>query len=117
MVAAWRSATVDPALAWIVLAIAGVLEVIWLVALKRSDGFSQPIYGAISVVVAWLSFFLLSIALRSIPAGTAYAVWTGVGAAGGVVAGMLLFGEPREAVRLASLALIVVGILGVHASR
>jgi quaternary ammonium compound-resistance protein SugE len=117
VVAAWRSATADPALGWAVLAIAGVLEVVWLVALKRSDGFSQPLYGATSIFLAWLSFFLLSIALRSIPAGTAYAVWTGVGAAGGVIAGIVLFGEPRDAVRLASLALIVAGIFGVQSGR
>lgn len=62
-----------PAFGWVILAIAGALEVAWLVALQRSDGFSQPLYGAISIFLAWLSFFLLSIALRSIPAGTAYA--------------------------------------------
>jgi quaternary ammonium compound-resistance protein SugE len=117
VVAAWRSATADPAFGWRVLAAAGVLEVVWLVALKRSDGFAHPLYGAASVIVAWASFFLLSLALRSIPAGTAYAVWTGVGAAGGVIAGIVLFGEARDATRLASLALIVVGILGVQANR
>ena len=101
-------------MAWVYLGVAGVLEVVWLVALKRSDGFSQPLYSAISIFLAWLSFFLLSIALRSIPAGTAYAVWTGVGAAGGVIAGILLFGEPRDATRLASLVLIVTGIFGVQ---
>jgi quaternary ammonium compound-resistance protein SugE len=74
--------------------------------LKRSDGVSQPLYGAISIflILAWLSFFLLWFALRSILA------WTGVGAAGGVIAGIVLLGEPRDATRLASLALIVAGI-------
>jgi quaternary ammonium compound-resistance protein SugE len=117
VVAAWRAASAEPAFGWVILAIAGALEVAWLVALKRSDGFAQPLYGAISILLAWLSFFLLSIALRSIPAGTAYAVWTGVGAAGGVIARIVLFGEPRDATRLASLTLIVAGIFGVQSGR
>lgn len=99
--------------AWTVLVTAGVLEVVWLVALKRSVSGAQPVYGVASVVVAWLSFALLAVTLRTIPAGTAYAVWTGVGAAGGALAGMLLFDESLSAVRLASIALIVVGIVGV----
>jgi quaternary ammonium compound-resistance protein SugE len=105
--------------AWFMLFIAGGLEVTWLIALKRSVTFVQhaPVYGAISVVLAWLSFALLSVALRTIPAGTAYAVWTGIGAAGGAVAGMLIFGESRAAVRLVSVGLIVAGIVGVKLAR
>lgn len=99
--------------AWSVLVTAGVLEVVWLVALKRSVSGAQPLYGVASVVVAWLSFALLAVPLKTIPAGTAYAVWTGVGAAGGAIAGMLLFGEPLSPIRLASVALIVLGIVGV----
>lgn len=102
-----------PSMAWSLLVVAGALEVVWLVALKRSESFAQPGYGVISVVVAWLSFALLAVTMRSIPAGTAYAVWTGVGAAGGAVAGILLFGESLSVIRVASLALIVVGIVGV----
>lgn len=103
----------SPAVAWGVLLSAGLLEVVWLVALKRSMVSSQPLYGIASVVIAWLSFALLAATLRSLPAGTAYAVWTGVGAAGGAIAGMVMFGESIDPVRLASVALIVIGIIGV----
>jgi quaternary ammonium compound-resistance protein SugE len=99
--------------AWPVLVLAGVLEVVWLVALKRSVSATQPLYGIASVAIAWLSFALLAVTLRTIPAGTAYAVWTGVGAAGGAIAGVLLFGESLSALRLLSVGLIVVGVVGV----
>jgi quaternary ammonium compound-resistance protein SugE len=99
--------------AWSVLVLAGVLEVVWLVALKRSVSATEPLYGAASVAIAWLSFALLAVTLRTIPAGTAYAVWTGVGAAGGAIAGVLLFGESLSALRLLSVALIVIGVVGV----
>lgn len=101
------------ALDWALLAVAGALEVAWLVLLKQSEGFARPAYGIASMVLAWASFFLLSFALRSIPAGTAYAVWTGLGAAGGAIAGVLLFGESRDPLRAISIALIVAGIVGV----
>jgi quaternary ammonium compound-resistance protein SugE len=99
--------------AWMLLVVAGGLEVVWLVALKRSESFAHPAYGVVSVVVAWLSFALLAVTMRAIPAGTAYAVWTGVGAAGGAIAGIVLFGESMNAIRLASVSLIVLGIVGV----
>jgi quaternary ammonium compound-resistance protein SugE len=101
-------------MAWTLLIVAGILEIVWLVALKRSDGFAHAGYGAASVATAWLSFALLAHTLRTLPAGTAYAVWTGVGAAGGAVVGMLLFGESREIGRLLCLAMIVAGIVGVE---
>jgi quaternary ammonium compound-resistance protein SugE len=100
-------------IAWTVLVAAGVLEVLWLVALKRSVSAAEPLYGVASVVIAWLSFALLAVTLRTIPAGTAYAVWTGVGAAGGAIAGILIFGESLSPLRLVSVGLIVVGIVGV----
>src|SRR5262245_30510546 len=104
-------------MAWGILMLAGMLEVTWLIALKLSGNFTnRPAYGALSVGLAWLSFFLLSFTLRTIPAGTAYAVWTGVGAVGGAAAGILLFGESRATVRLVSMALIVLGIVGVKAT-
>ena len=106
-----------PSIAWSLLVLAGVLEVVWLVALKRSESFAHPAYGAVSVVVAWLSFALLAVTMRAIPAGTAYAVWTGVGAAGGALAGILLFGESLSTVRLASVALIIIGIVGVKVTQ
>lgn len=98
---------------WTILILAGVLEVAWLVALRHSEAFERPAYGVLSILIAWLSFSLLSLALRTIPAGTAYAVWTGVGAAGGAIAGILLFGESRETTRLLFIGLIVAGVVGV----
>jgi quaternary ammonium compound-resistance protein SugE len=100
-------------MAWATLILAGLLEVVWLVALRYSEGFARPASGILSVVIAWLSFSLLALALRTIPAGTAYAVWTGVGAAGAAVAGILLFGESRDAIRLMFIGLIIAGVVGV----
>lgn len=105
--------TCRASVAWPVLVLAGLLEVVWLVALKRSVSATQPFYGAASVAIAWLSFALLAVTLRTIPAGTAYAVWTGVGAAGGAIAGIVLFGESLSVLRLVSVALIVIGVVGV----
>ncbi len=103
--------------AWMLLGIAGILEVVWLVLLKRSDGLSRPLCAVSSVALAWLSFYLLSIVVRTLPAGTSYAVWTGIGAAGGAVAGMLLFGESREVIRVAGIGLIVMGIVAVKLAK
>jgi len=101
-------------MAWTILILAGLTEIIWLVALKNSNGFTDTWQGALSIAVSWVSFFLLAYALKFIPAGTAYAVWTGCGAAGGAIAGMVIFGEERSALRLGSIALIVVGIVGIR---
>jgi quaternary ammonium compound-resistance protein SugE len=99
-------------MAWIYLGIAGLLECGWAVGLKYTEGFTKlwPSLGTASAMIG--SFWLLSRALRTIPVGTGYAVWTGIGAVGTAILGMLLFAEPRDAARLACLALIVVGILG-----
>ena len=99
-------------MAWIVLFIAGLLETGWAIGLKYTEGFTRfwPSVGtAISMV---LSVVLLGWAMRSLPVGTAYAVWTGIGAVGTVVLGIVLFGEPANAARLACVALIVAGIIG-----
>lgn len=101
-------------MAWTLLILAGLTEIIWLVALKNSNGFADTWQGVLSIAVSWVSFFLLAYSLKFIPAGTAYAVWTGCGAAGGAIAGMLLFGEGRSALRLGSIALIVIGIVGIR---
>jgi len=101
-------------MAWAILILAGLTEVVWLVALKNSNGFANTLHGVLSIAVSWVSFFMLAYALKFIPAGTAYAVWTGCGAAGGAVAGILLFGEGRSALRVASITLIVIGILGIR---
>lgn len=103
-------------MAWTLLILAGLTEVIWLVALKKSNGFTDTWQGAVSITVSWISFFLLAYALKFIPIGTAYAVCTGFGVAGGAIAGMWLFGEDRNVVRVGSIALIVIGIVGIHLS-
>ena len=96
--------------AWIVLAIAGLLEVVWALALKCSEGFSRPLPSVVTIVAAAISFWLLAHALRSLPAGTAYAVWTGIGAIGVAIFGIIWLGESSSMLKLAGIALIVAGI-------
>jgi quaternary ammonium compound-resistance protein SugE len=100
------------ALAWAVLAAAGLLEVAWSYAMKRSDGFTRLWPSVATLVAASLSFALLSYALRSLPLGTAYAAWTGIGALGAFALGVAVLGEPATALRLGSAALILLGIIG-----
>ena len=97
---------------WLILAVSGGLEVVWATALKASDGFSKPIYSVIVGVAAFASFWLLAYAMRSLPLGTAYPVWVGIGVIGSFVIGIMAFGEAASPLRLASAALIVVGIAG-----
>jgi quaternary ammonium compound-resistance protein SugE len=99
-------------LAWTLLFMAGALEVSWLIAMKYSDGFTRLWPTVLVFALGTLSFYLLSLCLKAIPVGTAYVVWTGIGAVGGAVVGMLLFDEPRHAWRLVSMALVVAGIVG-----
>lgn len=101
---------------WLILFVAGLLEVVWALMLKQSDGFSKPGPTAVFVIALLLSMFLLSQALKSLPVGTAYAVWTGIGAAGTAILGMLLLGESRDIVKLISLVMIVAGIVGLRLS-
>lgn len=96
--------------AWIVLVIAGLLEVVWALALKYSDGFSRPLPSVITLVAAAASFWLLAHAMRSLPAGSAYAVWTGIGAIGVAIFGVIWLGESASALKIAGIALIVAGI-------
>jgi quaternary ammonium compound-resistance protein SugE len=100
---------------WIILLIAAGLEVGWAIGLKYTDGFSRlwPSVATISAMVA--SMYLLARATRVLPIGTAYAVWTGIGAAGTAILGMLLLGESREWIRIASIALIITGVIGLKA--
>lgn len=100
------------ALAWATLAIAGLLEVGWAIGLKYTDGFSRLVPSLLTVGAMAASVALLSLTLRHIPIGTAYAVWTGIGAVGVAIAGMILFGEPRETLRILFILLIVAGIAG-----
>lgn len=97
---------------WLILTIAGLLEVVWAVGLKYSEGFTRfwPSVGTVIAMV--LSVVLLSLAMRSLPMGTAYAVWVGIGAVGTVIMGIFLFNEPTSAMRLISVAMIIIGIVG-----
>ena len=99
-------------LAWTLLFVAGLLEIVWALGLKASDGFTKWQPSVVVVIAAAASFWLLALAMRVLPAGTAYAVWTGIGAAGTAALGILLFGESAHAIRLACIALIVAGVLG-----
>jgi quaternary ammonium compound-resistance protein SugE len=98
--------------AWLILRGAGLLEVVWAISMKASHGYTRLPYTVLTIVAAGLSFWLLGLALKTLPVGTAYAVWTGIGAVGAAVLGIALFGEPANAARLACIALIVLGILG-----
>ena len=99
-------------MAWTYLIIAGVLEVAWAIGLKYTDGFKKPAASIVTVILMIGSFYVLSLAIRTLPIGTGYAVWTGIGAIGTAILGMWLFSEPVNATRIACLGLIIVGILG-----
>lgn len=99
-------------MAWIYLLIAGVLEIVWAVALKYAQGFSRFWPSAISVAGMIASVVFLALALKRIPLGTGYAIWTGIGAVGTFVAGIVLFAEPATALRILCVALIVAGMAG-----
>ena len=98
--------------AWGLLAIAGALEIAWAVGMKYTDGFSRPLPSLIVLAVALLSFWLLALAMKVLPVGTAYAAWVGIGAAGAAILGIVLFDEPATAARIACIVLIVAGVLG-----
>ena len=99
-------------MAWIFLTVAGLLEVVWAVGLKYTDGFTRLAPSAITLAAMAASMYCLAVAVRSIPIGTGYAVWTGIGAVGVAILGMVLFDEPRTLLRIGCIALIVAGILG-----
>ena len=99
-------------MAWVVLFVAGVLEIVWAVGLKYTEGFTR-LWPSIGTAVAMIgSMGLLGVALRTLPLGTAYAIWTGIGSVGTAVLGIVLFREPATAIRLSCIALIVAGIIG-----
>ena len=100
------------ATAWSVLLIAGLLEIVWASSMKASEGYTKHLYTGITFIAAWLSFWLLGIAMKSLPLGTAYAVWTGIGAIGAAILGIVLFKEPANAARILCIAAIVGGIVG-----
>jgi quaternary ammonium compound-resistance protein SugE len=99
-------------MAWALLLVAGLCEVGWAVGLKYTDGFTKPVPTTLVIVAMVASVWMLAIALRTIPVGTGYAVWTGVGAVGTAILGMALFNESREVARLVCIGLIVAGIVG-----
>ena len=104
--------SLSPTLAWLVLVLAGLCEVVWAVGLKYTDGFSRPLPSAITLAAMVISISLLAWSLKTLPVGTAYAAWTGIGAVGTAILGMFLFGESREAARWVCIGLIVAGIVG-----
>lgn len=99
-------------MSWVILFFAGVLEVAWAVGLKHSAGFTRLWPSVFTLVTMAGSVGLLGLALRQLPLGTAYAVWTGIGTVGTAIAGMIMLGEPAGALRLLSMSLIVAGIIG-----
>ena len=103
-------------MSWIILVVAGLLEVVWAIGLKYTHGFTRLTPSVITLTAMIVSIVLLSWAMRSLPVGTAYAVWTGIGAVGAAITGILLLGESASLARIASLALIVAGIIGLKLS-
>ncbi|MEK4230540.1 DMT family transporter [Solibacillus sp. FSL H8-0538] len=103
-------------MAWIYILMAGLLEIVWVIGLKYSHGFTKIIPSIVTVVIIILSFFLLSKALHSIPLGTGYAIFTGLGTVGTVVTGMLFLGETINPLKVFFLALMILGIIGIKVS-
>lgn len=103
-------------MSWIILFFAGLAEVGWAVGLKYTDGFTRPLPTALTIGAMLISLGLLGLAMKELPLGTAYAIWTGIGAVGTVIAGIMLFGESMSVVRLLSVVLIVCGLLGLKLS-
>ena len=99
-------------MAWIYLFIAGLFEIGWAVGLKYTDGFTKLLPSVLTIIGMILSFYFLSSAVKSIPIGTAYAIWTGIGAVGTAILGIILFGDSKEFVRIFFMLLIVIGIVG-----
>lgn len=99
-------------MAWVLLLVAGLFEVGWAIGLKYTDGFSRPLPTLLTVASMVISLALLGLALKTLPVGTGYAVWTGVGTVGTALLGIWLLGEPATAMRLACIGLIVAGIAG-----
>ncbi|MCL6417354.1 quaternary ammonium compound efflux SMR transporter SugE [Aestuariirhabdus sp. Z084] len=99
-------------MAWIYLLLAGLFECGWAIGLKYTEGFSKPVASLLTIFAMAVSFWLLSIAMKTIPIGTAYAIWTGIGAVGVAILGMFLFDESRDMLRILCLLLIVCGIIG-----
>ena len=98
-------------MAWIYLVVAGILEVVWAFAMKQSDGFTRPTASAVTILTMIASFALLSLAMRTLPLGTAYTVWTGIGAIGAFLVGVIVLGEAVTPLRVTAALLIVTGLV------
>jgi quaternary ammonium compound-resistance protein SugE len=99
-------------LSWVYLFIAGLLEIVWAIGLKYTEGFTKLVPSVVTIAAMVVSIWFLAMALRTIPVGTGYAVWTGIGAVGTAILGIVLFAEPATAARLLCIGVIVAGILG-----
>jgi len=102
--------------AWVLLVLAGLAEIGWVIGLKYSEGFTKPLAAVFTAVTLVISMLLLGWSVRTLPIGTAYAVWTGIGAVGAAIAGLMLFGESANPMRLLCIALIVAGVVGLKLS-
>lgn len=103
-------------MSWVLLFIAGLCETGFVVTMKLSDGFKIKKYTLLTIIIMSASFYLLSLALKSIPMGTAYAVWTGIGAIGSVIAGMVLFNEKKDRFKILFTTMVIAGIIGLKLS-
>ena len=99
-------------MSWIILFLAGLFEIAWAIGLKYSEGFTKLTPSIITIITMFISFYLLSLALKSLPLGTAYAIWVGIGTVGTVIAGIMLFGESMTLIRVISILFILIGIVG-----
>jgi len=102
----------EPVMAWFMLLVAGLMEIGWAIGLKYTDGFTRLVPSVLTAAAMVISVVLLGLALKTLPVGTAYAVWTGIGAVGTAILGIILLGDPATAARLTSIGLIVAGIVG-----
>ncbi len=99
---------------WLILGVAGLFETAWIISMKYSDGMSKLLPSALTIIFLVISMYLLALAVRELPMGSAYAVWTGIGVVGAVLLGIVLFDEPSDALRILFIALIVMGIIGLQ---
>lgn len=104
--------SVNQTTAWVFLVVAGLLEIVWAIGMKYSEGFAKLWPSIVTIVAASFSFWLLALAVKVLPIGTAYAVWTGIGAVGAALLGVILFNEPATAARIVCIVLIIAGIAG-----
>ncbi|MDD3008134.1 MAG: quaternary ammonium compound efflux SMR transporter SugE [Arcobacter sp.] len=99
-------------MSWVTLIIAGIFEIFWAIGLKYTDGFTKLIPSLLTIFAMLISFWLLSISLKTLPIGTAYAVWVGIGTIGTVIAGVILFNDSINLLRIVSIIFIILGIIG-----